>query len=132
MRLPNGCGRRSKAIADRYDARVKVAEVPPGPPVLSTLVAEIYGPDYDRQREIALKVRDIFEQTPGVVDVDWYMEEDQPRFDLEVDQEKAALHGISVGTDYPDPGNALERQAGGAAAPAPGKGRCCHCAARCP
>ncbi|MBU0698764.1 MAG: efflux RND transporter permease subunit, partial [Proteobacteria bacterium] len=85
-----------KAIADRYNARVKVAEVPPGPPVLATLVAEIYGPDYARQRDIALKVRDIFEQTPGVVDVDWYMEESQERFDLEVDQEKAALHGIQV------------------------------------
>jgi multidrug efflux pump subunit AcrB len=85
-----------KAIADRYGARVKVAEVPPGPPVLSTLVAEVYGPDYDRQRELALKIRDIFEQTDGVVDVDWYMEETQTRYIIEADQEKAALHGISV------------------------------------
>jgi multidrug efflux pump subunit AcrB len=86
-----------KIIADRYGARVKIAEVPPGPPVLSTLVAEIYGPDYDRQKELALKVRHIFETTEGVVDVDWYMEEDQTRFSLDIDQEKAALHGISVG-----------------------------------
>ena len=86
-----------KIIADRYGARVKIAEVPPGPPVLSTLVAEIYGPDYDRQKELALKVRDIFETTDGVVDVDWYMEEEQTRFQLDIDQEKAALHGISVG-----------------------------------
>ncbi|MBA3009140.1 MAG: efflux RND transporter permease subunit [Desulfobacula sp.] len=86
-----------KIIADRYGARVKIAEVPPGPPVLSTLVAEIYGPDYDRQKELALKVRNIFEATEGVVDVDWYMEEDQARFQLDIDQEKAALHGISVG-----------------------------------
>ena len=85
-----------KAIADRYGARVKVAEVPPGPPVLSTLVAEVYGPDYDRQRELALKIRDIFEQTDGVVDVDWYMEEAQTRYIIKADQEKAALHGISV------------------------------------
>jgi multidrug efflux pump subunit AcrB len=85
-----------KTIADRYGARVKIAEVPPGPPVLSTLVAEIYGPDYDRQKELALKVRHIFETTDGVVDVDWYMEEDQVRFQLDIDQEKAALHGISV------------------------------------
>ncbi|MDM8537435.1 efflux RND transporter permease subunit [Desulfobacterales bacterium HSG17] len=85
-----------KAVADRYGARVKVAEVPPGPPVLSTLVAEIYGPDYDRQKELALKVRDIFESTEGVVDVDWYMEEEQTRFQLNIDQEKAAMHGISV------------------------------------
>ncbi len=83
-------------IADSYGARVKVAEVPPGPPVLSTLVAEVYGPDYQRQREIALKIREIFEKTPGVVDVDWYMEESQPRYHLLIDAEKAALNGISV------------------------------------
>jgi multidrug efflux pump subunit AcrB len=85
-----------KRIADKYHARVKVAEVPPGPPVLSTLVAEIYGPDYERQRNIAAKVMKTFEDTPGVVDVDWFMEENQPRYHLEVDKEKAALHGVSV------------------------------------
>jgi len=85
-----------KKIADRYNARVKIAEVPPGPPVLSTLVAEIYGPDYKRQQEIAENVMKIFQDTPGVVDVDWFMEEDQPRYYLEVDKEKAALHGVSV------------------------------------
>jgi multidrug efflux pump subunit AcrB len=85
-----------KAIADRYQARVKIAEVPPGPPVLSTLVAEVYGPDYDRQRALAVRIREIMENTDGVVDVDWIMEEDQTRYELEIDQEKAALHGISV------------------------------------
>jgi len=85
-----------KKIADRYNARVKIAEVPPGPPVLSTLVAEIYGPDYHRQKEIAVNIMEIFHDTPGVVDVDWFMEEDQPRYFLEVDKEKAALHGVSV------------------------------------
>ena len=85
-----------KRIADRYMARIKVAEVPPGPPVLSTLVAEIYGPDYERQRLIAKKVLKIFEETPGVVDADWFMEEKQARINLVVDREKAALHGISV------------------------------------
>ncbi|MEE4113042.1 MAG: efflux RND transporter permease subunit, partial [Desulfobacteraceae bacterium] len=85
-----------QAIAQRYHARIQVAEVPPGPPVLSTLVAEVYGPDYARQRELALKIRDIFEQTDGVVDVDWYMEDAQTRYQLTVDQEKAALNGISV------------------------------------
>jgi multidrug efflux pump subunit AcrB len=83
-----------KQIADRYGARIKVAEVPPGPPVLSTLVAEIYGPDYDRQIDIAGKVVDIFDSTEGVVDTDWYMEEPRPRFQIEIDKEKAALHGI--------------------------------------
>ncbi|MFH2045656.1 MAG: efflux RND transporter permease subunit [Pseudomonadota bacterium] len=83
-------------IAQKYNARIKVAEVPPGPPVLSTLVAEIYGPDYNRQRLIAKQVMKIFEQTSGVVDVDWYMEDDQPRVNIEVDRQKAALHGISA------------------------------------
>jgi multidrug efflux pump subunit AcrB len=85
-----------EAIAKRYGARIKVAEVPPGPPVLSTLVAEVYGPDLERQRQIASEVRRIFEETEGVVDVDWYMEDDQPRVNVEVDKEKAALHGISA------------------------------------
>jgi multidrug efflux pump subunit AcrB len=85
-----------QAIAERWSAQVKVAEVPPGPPVLSTLVAEVYGPDYERQREIARQIRDMMSQTEGVVDVDWYMEEEQPRYRISVDREKAALHGISV------------------------------------
>ena len=85
-----------KDIADRHKARVKVAEVPPGPPVLSTLVAEVYGPDYERQRHIAQEVLTIFQRTPGVVDTDWYMEERQSRVNLVVDKEKAALHGISA------------------------------------
>jgi multidrug efflux pump subunit AcrB len=59
-------------------------------------VAEIYGPDYERQREIAKEVLKIFEGTPGVVDADWYMEEGQVRMNLVVDKEKAALHGISA------------------------------------
>ncbi len=82
-------------IARRHKARVKVAEVPPGPPVLSTLVAEIYGPDYDRQREIAKQIMQVFEETPGVVDVDWFMEDESPRYEINVDREKAALHGIN-------------------------------------
>jgi multidrug efflux pump subunit AcrB len=85
-----------KRIADRHKARVKVTEVPPGPPVLSTLVAEVYGPDYERQRQVAKEVLTIFEQTPGVVDTDWYMEEGQSKVNLVVDKEKAALHGISA------------------------------------
>ncbi|MFH1102911.1 MAG: efflux RND transporter permease subunit [Pseudomonadota bacterium] len=95
MKLPNGSGRLEQ-IASRSHARVKVAEVPPGPPVLSTLVAEVYGPDYARQRELAETIKAVFEKTPGVVDVDWYMEEERPRYHLEVDQGKAALHGIRV------------------------------------
>ncbi|MGB2929994.1 MAG: efflux RND transporter permease subunit, partial [Desulfobacterales bacterium] len=85
-----------KTIADKYHARIQVAEVPPGPPVLSTLVAEIYGPHYQRQIQIAADIMDIFEKTPGVVDVDWYMDKTQPRYKIDVDREKASLHGISV------------------------------------
>lgn len=83
-------------IAAKYNARVKVSEVPPGPPVLQTLVAEIYGPNYQRQTEIAKNIRDIFDKTPGVVDVDWYVEDDQPKFQFVVDKEKAALNGVSA------------------------------------
>jgi multidrug efflux pump subunit AcrB len=59
-------------------------------------VAEIYGPDYDRQIDLARKVMDIFDQTEGVVDVDWYVEDDQMKYYFAVDREKAALNGVSV------------------------------------
>jgi multidrug efflux pump subunit AcrB len=87
---------RIDEIAARSGARVKVAEVPPGPPVLQTLVAEIYGPDYQRQIEVAHQIRDIFDKTEGVVDVDSYVEDDQPKYRFEVDKEKAALNGVSA------------------------------------
>ena len=83
-------------IGNRYGARIKVAEVPPGPPVLETLVAEVYGPDYQQQIELAARVKRIFQSTPGVVDVDWYVEDPQVKYDLKADLEKAALHGISA------------------------------------
>ncbi len=82
-------------IARRYAANIKVAEVPPGPPVLQTLVAEVYGPTQEGQHRVARQMRDLFEKTDGVVDVDWYVEDDQPKYRLVVDKEKAALHGIS-------------------------------------
>jgi multidrug efflux pump subunit AcrB len=82
-------------IAVEVGARVKVAEVPPGPPVLQTVVAEIYGPDYERQIEVAHQVRKIFERTSGMTDVDWYVEDEQPKLSYAVDAEKAALSGIS-------------------------------------
>ena len=85
-----------KKIGDKYGASIKVAEIPPGPPVLSTLVAEIYGPDTNRQIEIAKKVRDIFEKTDGVVDVDWFVEDDQRKIAFDVDHEKAAASGITT------------------------------------
>jgi multidrug efflux pump subunit AcrB len=86
------------AIAERYGARVAIAEVPPGPPVLQTLVAEIYGPDDESRLKLAEKVKTIFKATPGVVDVDWYIEADQKKARFIIDKEKAALHGISAAT----------------------------------
>lgn len=87
-----------KKIADKYNARVKVVEIPPGPPVLSTLVAEIYGPDFDRQIEIANDIKGIFEKTKGVVDVDWYVEAGQKKVIFDVDKERAAQNGIDTET----------------------------------
>ena len=89
---------RVAEIAAKFDARVAVAEVPPGPPVLQTLVAEIYGPNEEARLAMANRVRDIFRSTPGVVDVDWYIEADQPKARFVIDKEKAALHGISAET----------------------------------
>ncbi len=82
-------------IGRRFGANVKIAEIPPGPPVLSTLVAEIYGPEPERQIEVAGKIREIFESTPGVVDVDWLVEEPQTKYIFHVDRKKAALTGVS-------------------------------------
>ena len=81
-------------IAAKYGANAKIVEVPPGPPVLSTLVAEIYGPDYKKQIEIAGDVKDILENTDDIVDVDWMVEADQTEYKLEVDKEKSMLNGI--------------------------------------
>mgnify|MGYP001236445566 CR=1 FL=1 len=85
-------------IARKYGARVAVAEVPPGPPVLQTLVAEIYGPTEQARHALAQKVIEIFKTTEGVVDTDWYIEADQPKVRFVIDKEKAALHGISAET----------------------------------
>jgi multidrug efflux pump subunit AcrB len=82
-------------IARSFGATVQVAEVPPGPPVLQTLVAEIYGPEASRRMEVARQIRTIFEQTPGVVDTDWYVEAPHPKVTLVVDGEKAATAGLS-------------------------------------
>jgi len=89
---------RVAEIAERYGARVAVTEVPPGPPVLQTLVAEVYGPTEEARLRLAEEVRRIFKRTPGVVDVDAYIEADQPRARFVIDKEKAALHGISADT----------------------------------
>ncbi len=82
-------------IARQYGANVKVTEVPPGPPVQAVLVAEVYGPDYQRQIDTAKDIRRLFETTPGVVDVDDVIEDDQIKYVFTVDRAKAALAGIS-------------------------------------
>jgi multidrug efflux pump subunit AcrB len=85
-------------VAQRYGATIQVSEVPPGPPVLQTLVAEIYGPDPERRVALASEIRAIFEKTDGVVDVDWYVEGDQQKVELVVDGEKAAGAGLGAAT----------------------------------
>ena len=82
-------------IAGIYNANVKVVEVPPGPPVFSTIVAEIYGPDYEKQIDIASQVQDILKNTDDVVDIDWMVEDDQTEYDFVIDKEKAMLYGIA-------------------------------------
>ena len=83
-------------VAAPAGARIKVAEVPPGPPVLQTLVAEVYGDDRRAQLDAARRILGIFEGTPGVVDVDWYVEDPQLGYRFVLDKEKAALLGIST------------------------------------
>ena len=85
---------RIAPLAAEMGARIKVAEVPPGPPVLQTMVAEVYGPEEHGRNEIAQRILEVFEQTDGVVDVDSYVEDDQRKYRLVVDEQKAALHDI--------------------------------------
>jgi multidrug efflux pump subunit AcrB len=86
---------RLTPIGDRLGVSIKVTEVPPGPPVLSTMVAEIYGPGLENRIEVAEQVKRVFEETPGVVDVDWLVEDAAPRWEVRVDREKAIRSGIT-------------------------------------
>ncbi len=83
-------------IGAHYGASVKVVEVPPGPPVLSPLVAEVYGPDYAGQRKVALALQQQhFARTPGIVDIDTSVETNAPREHIVIDRERAARLGVS-------------------------------------
>jgi multidrug efflux pump subunit AcrB len=82
-------------LARQLGARIKVVEVPPGPPVLQTLVAEIYGPTHESRLAVARQVRDIFTETPSVVDVDWFVNDPRPETRVRVDAEKALQNGVS-------------------------------------
>ena len=83
-------------IGQRHGARVKVVEVPPGPPVMSPLVAEIYGPDEAGRQQLAKRVAKAFAQTSDIVGVDTSLKEDAPRAHLTVRRQHAESLGISV------------------------------------
>jgi len=82
-------------IGKKYNANVKVVEVPPGPPVLSTIVGEVYGPDYKKQIDIANQVQNLLKNTKDVVDVDWMVEADQTEYEFVIDKQKAMLYGVA-------------------------------------
>jgi len=84
------------SIARRFAASAKIAEIPPGPPVLSTLVAEVYGANDSVRMEAARQVKAVFESTPGVVDVDWTVEAPQAKWRFRVDRVRAAEAGANV------------------------------------
>ncbi|MEB4592670.1 efflux RND transporter permease subunit [Candidatus Thiothrix sp. Deng01] len=82
-------------IAQKYNGSVKVVEVPPGPPVMSPIVAEVYGLDYPGQIKVAKQIRGVFEKTDDIVDIDDSVEYPQKRLVVQVDRSKAALLGVS-------------------------------------
>ncbi len=86
---------RIQEIGAAYGANVKVVEVPPGPPVLSTIVAEVYGPEYDKQIAIADSIKTILHNTADVVDIDGMAEADQVAYELVIDKEKSMRYGIA-------------------------------------
>jgi multidrug efflux pump subunit AcrB len=85
-------------IADEAGANIQIIEMPPGPPVLQTVVTEIYGPDAETRRKVARDMTEIFKEAEGVVDVDNYMATQHEFWRFEVDTEKAVRRGISVDT----------------------------------
>ena len=84
-----------KRIADAAGGTVQIAEVPAGPPVQQTLVAEIYGPSYAKQIDLARQVKQLFLRTPGVVDVNWFVAAPEEQLDYDIDPQQAALAGLS-------------------------------------
>jgi multidrug efflux pump subunit AcrB len=83
------------SVAQRYGASVKLAEIPPGPPVFATLTAEIYGPDYEEQIEVANRVRQVFIETDGVVDVDWTVNAEHAEIRAAISQAEARRAGTN-------------------------------------
>ncbi|MFM7026995.1 MAG: efflux RND transporter permease subunit, partial [Limnohabitans sp.] len=85
-----------EAIGARYKARVKVVEVPPGPPVMSPLVAEVYGPDEAGRQQLAARILQAFDDTPDIVALDSTLKIDAPRAHLTVRRQRAESLGIPV------------------------------------
>jgi multidrug efflux pump subunit AcrB len=83
------------SVARAYGASVKLAEIPPGPPVMATLTAEIYGPSYEEQIAVADKVRQVFVETDGVVDVDWTVNADHAELRAAISQAEAKRAGTN-------------------------------------
>ncbi len=85
-----------KKIADGYGARLQVAEVPPGPPVMATLLVEVFDPNPKNQKALAEEIKNLLRNTEGIVDVDSYIPDGQPITRLLVDREKATLNGVAA------------------------------------
>ena len=85
-------------IGKQYNANVKIVEVPPGPPVMAPIVAEVYGANYPQQIAAAKQLRQLFEQTPDIVDVDDWIEADQEKWLVDIDRQRAAHLGIAQST----------------------------------
>ncbi len=100
-------------IAKKYNANAKLVEIPPGPPVLSTLVAEVYGPDYNEQMKIGEQIKKTFSHTKDVVDIDSYTEDDQYQYHFEVDKDKAMRYGVAPAMVVANMNAALSGQVAG-------------------
>ena len=85
-------------IAAVHGARIKVVEVPPGPPVMSPIVAEVYGPDQKGRAELALRVAEAYKKTPDIVGIDTTLKEAAPRAFLRIQRQRAESLGIPVQT----------------------------------
>jgi multidrug efflux pump subunit AcrB len=83
------------SVARAYGASVKLAEIPPGPPVMATLTAEVYGPTYEEQIAVADRVRQVFVETDGVVDVDWTVEAEHAQLRAAISQAEAKRAGTN-------------------------------------
>ncbi len=82
-------------IAQKFGGKVKVVEVPPGPPVWSPILAEVYGPTQEVREQAALQLREIFRETDDIVDVDLYLPEAHQKWQVVIDRSKASRLGVA-------------------------------------